>query len=166
VLYYFYMKLHIKDPQKLTISLLIPFVAGYIGSLFTATQIGDWYDTLVKPDFVPPNWTFGVVWSALYFLMGIALYMVWTTGKNKKDIKLAIIFFSVQLMNNILWSVIFFGFERPYAAFIQIIALWILILLTIVHFAKIRTFAAMLLVPYLIWVTFAAYLNYTIYVLN
>jgi len=147
---------------KLMFSLLICQVAGGIGSIFTMPAISTWYATLQKPAFNPPNWIFGPVWTLLFLLMGIALYLVWQKPNNKK----ALIIFSVQLILNIAWSFAFFYLQNPLAGLIEIFILWIFILLTIVYFFKISKVAAYILIPYILWVSFAAVLNYFLYILN
>ena len=109
---------------------------------------------------------FGPVWIALYTLMGISLYLVWKKGLKNKKVQLGILFFGVQLALNSLWSIIFFGLKNPFYAFIEIVILWLAILLTIYQFWKIDRNASYLLVPYLLWVTFAAILNLSIWRLN
>ncbi|MBU0536441.1 MAG: tryptophan-rich sensory protein [Nanoarchaeota archaeon] len=152
-----------KSIPKLIISIIIPQLAGLIGSIFTTSSISSWYSKLTKPSFNPPNWIFGPVWTTLFVLMGISFYLVWTSGKN---IKLAVTIFIVQLVLNTLWSILFFGMQNPFAAFIELIFLWIAILATIIIFYRISPTAAYLLVPYLLWVSFAGILNYSIYSLN
>ena len=152
------------DYSKLLPAVVICQLAGIIGSIFTMEAIPTWYATLVKPSFVPPNWLFAPVWTALYLMMGVALYLV--VLKKGKAVDLAVKIFGVQLSLNILWSFIFFGQRNPMLAFFEIILLWLAILLTIVKFDKVSRPAALLMVPYLLWVTFAAYLNYSIWLLN
>jgi tryptophan-rich sensory protein len=152
---------------KLTISLIAPQAAGLIGSIFTASSVTGWYSTVTRPELAPPNWIFGPVWTTLFVLMGIALFLVWKKeDSQKKKVKLALQLFVAQLVLNTLWSVIFFGLQSPGWAFVEIIFLWISITLTITVFTPISRLAAWLLVPYLAWVSFAAYLNYSIWVLN
>ena len=152
---------------KLTISLIAPQAAGLIGSIFTASSVTGWYSTVTRPELAPPNWIFGPVWTTLFVLMGIALFLVWKKkDSQKKKVKLALQLFVAQLVLNTLWSVIFFGLQSPGWAFVEIIFLWISIALTITVFTPISRLAAWLLVPYLAWVSFAAYLNYSIWMLN
>ena len=152
---------------KLTISLIAPQAAGLIGSIFTASSVTGWYSTVTRPELAPPNWIFGPVWTTLFVLMGIALFLVWKKeDSQKKKVKLALRLFVAQLVLNTLWSVIFFGLQSPGWAFVEIIFLWISITLTITVFTPISRLAAWLLVPYLAWVSFAAYLNYSIWLLN
>jgi translocator protein len=152
--------------QKLIISILLSFLAGIIGSLFTIPSIDNWYTTLNKPDFFPPNWIFAPVWNFLYLLMGIALSLVWHQGWNNPKVKTAMYIFGAQLVLNTLWSIIFFALKNPGAALIEIALMWLAILLTIFYFSKVSRLAAGLLVPYILWVTFATYLNYSIWQLN
>ncbi len=156
----------ISNPIKLVISLVICQLAGILGSLFTMSKIPTWYMTLSKPELAPPNWIFGPVWTTLFILMGIALYLVWNQGTDRKDVKIALYIFSTQLILNVLWSIIFFGLENPGSAFIEIISLWISILLSIIYFYKISKPASYLLIPYIAWVSFASYLNFMIWWLN
>lgn len=149
---------------KLVISFVLVFVAAAVGSWVTFSAIATWYSTLQKPVFNPPNAIFGPVWTILYILMAISFYLVWV--KNKKSTKKGITYFLVQLALNALWSIVFFGLHNPLLAFVVIIALWIFIFLTIVEFKKVDTRAAYLLVPYLLWVSFAGVLNAAIMVLN
>lgn len=151
---------------KLIISILICHSAGFIGTVFTSSAIPTWYDSLKKPPFSPPNWIFGPVWTILYTLMGISAYLVWRQGINDSQIKTALIIFGVQLFLNALWSPIFFGFKAMFAALIVIIIMWIAILLTILTFFKISTVAAVLLIPYILWVSFATILNFSLWMLN
>ncbi len=153
------------DWTKLVISIIICEAAGLIGSIFTFSSIPTWYASLVKPSFSPPNWIFGPAWTILYALMGISLYIVWKKGFNKKT-KFAFYLFGAQLILNSLWSIIFFGLRSPLYAFIEIVVLWILILLTIVTFYRISKTSAMLLLPYIVWVSFALILNLSILQLN
>lgn len=146
--------------------ILISEAAGIIGSFFTVSQIPTWYADLNKPFFNPPNFLFGPVWTTLYALMGISAYLIWEKGIKKESVKNALILFIIQLSLNSLWSIIFFGFQNPGLAFIEIIILWILILKTFISFNKISKPASYLLTPYIAWVTFAAILNFSIYLLN
>ncbi|MDO8489950.1 MAG: TspO/MBR family protein [bacterium] len=156
----------ISNTLKLVIAIAVSELAGIIGSVFTVSSIPTWYATLVKPDLNPPAWVFGPVWTALFALMGIAAFLVWKEGLHRRDVKIALGIFDVQLVLNVLWSMLFFGLHSPGAALVEIVFLWIAILATIVTFAKISKPAAWLLVPYILWVSFAAYLNYAIWMLN
>lgn len=150
----------------LVISIIVCLAAGFIGSFFTSSSIGSWYSTISKPGFNPPGWIFGPVWTVLYILMGISLYLVLQKGLPDTHVKIAILIFAVQLVLNILWSILFFGMQSPMLAFIEIILLWVFILLTITHFYALSKPAAYLLIPYILWVSFAAILNFSIYMLN
>lgn len=147
---------------KLFLCIFVCLVAGFIGSIFTTSSIPTWYASLNKPFFSPPNWLFGPVWTLLYVLMGVSLYMI----LQKKKSKPALVIFGVQLMLNIIWPIIFFGLKNPLLAFVEIVALWTAILLTILKFRKISRTAAYILIPYICWVTFAAILNISIFILN
>ncbi len=146
---------------KLIASLSIPQFAGIIGSFFTVSAISDWYVHLEKPLLTPPNWLFGPAWITLYFLIGFSLFLVWSS-ENKK----AMLVFFFQLFLNASWSILFFGLRSPLLGFINIILLLIAILLNIVVFYKISKTSAFLLVPYFLWTIFAAYLNFSILILN
>ncbi|MBN1633224.1 MAG: tryptophan-rich sensory protein [Ignavibacteria bacterium] len=154
-----------KNFFRLIISILICQSAGIIGSFFTVSSVGGWYQTLNKPSFNPPGYIFGPVWITLYLLMGISLYLIW----NKKDIaniKFPVILFSVQLFFNTIWSIIFFGLQNPLVAFFDILLLLIFLILTVISFYKVSKPASLLLIPYLLWVSFATILNYSIVKLN
>lgn len=151
---------------RLITSIVIVQLAGIIGAVFTTPAIGTWYATLVQPDLVPPNWIFGPVWTTLYLFMGIALYLIWSKGLDRKDVQSALTIFAIQLVLNTAWSIIFFGLKNPGAAFLELVILWIAIAATIVAFHKLSKPAAYLLVPYILWVSFAGYLNYSIWQLN
>lgn len=157
---------YLKSNLSLIVWIVLCQLAGGIGSLFTSSAIPDWYASLVRPAIAPPNWIFGPVWTTLYLLMGIAAWLVWRRRGEVSVAKIGLIIFGVQLVLNSLWSILFFGLHSPEAAFVEIIFLWIAIVATIVWFAKVSKSAAWLLVPYLAWVSFAAYLNYQFYVLN
>ncbi|MFH1990253.1 MAG: tryptophan-rich sensory protein [Patescibacteria group bacterium] len=158
--------------KRLIISLALPQLAGMVGSLFTTSAIPTWYAVLQRPSFSPPNWVFGPVWVLLYILMGISVYLVWssyakaTDGQRRRTIKIALGIFGVQLFLNAIWSIIFFGLKSPGWAFVDIILLWLAILATIIVFSKISRPAMLLLLPYILWVSFAGYLNYSIWTLN
>jgi len=149
---------------KLIVSIVICEFAGIIGSIFTTPAIGTWYAGLTKPSFNPPNWLFAPVWTLLFLLMGISLFLVWNSKSKSK--KIAIYIFFGQLVLNILWSILFFGMKSPILGVFEIILLWIAILLTIISFVKISKPAGYLLIPYIIWVSFAAALNFALMVLN
>jgi len=150
---------------KLIASVILCQLAGFLGSLFTTPAIPTWYATLKKPFFTPPNWIFGPVWISLFILMGISLFYVWRRPDHP-EFKKALIFFFVQLILNVLWSLAFFGLRLPLLGLVDIILLWIAILLTIQTFLKVSKFAGVLLIPYLLWVSFAALLNFTLWIQN
>ena len=170
-------------------SIIICELAGVIGAIFTTPQINFWYKNLNKPNFNPPAWIFGPVWTTLFVLMGISLYLVWTKNwaiknelkfKQKKPInnlskkflsgswqKANIIsIFIFQFVLNILWSIIFFGAHSAGVAFFELLMLWFAIIFTIINFYRVSKAAAWLLLPYLLWVSFAGVLNYFLWVLN
>ena len=149
--------------MKLFVSLLITLSVGIIAGLFTRTAVHGWYALANKPSFNPPNWLFGPVWTILYIMMGIALWLVWKTEAEKTIKQTALILFAVQLMLNFIWSFIFFYYQQTGWALADIILLWLAILCTIIWFNKITSTAAWLLVPYIFWVSFASLLNYYIW---
>jgi len=151
---------------RLIIAVAVSEGAGVVGSLFTASSVSDWYVVLAKPALTPPGWVFGPVWIVLYALMGTAAYLIWQKGLKRRDVRIALGIFLSQLILNTLWSIIFFGLQSPGTAFIVIIILWFAVLATIVTFAEVSKPAAWLLIPYILWVTFASYLNYAIWWLN
>ena len=155
-----------KDLIKLILSLFLCQLAGFIGSLVTTPSIPIWYASLEKPSFSPPNWVFSPVWITLYALMGISLYLLWREDRREPKVKIALFFFIIQLILNISWSMVFFGLRLPFLAFLEILLLWAVILLTILTSLKVSKVAGYLLVPYLLWVTFAAVLNYFLWFLN
>jgi benzodiazapine receptor len=155
-----------KDVLMLVISILICQCAGFVGSLFTRPSISTWYATLVKPSFTPPNGVFSPVWITLFLLMGISLFLIWRRGLAESKVRIALGFFGLQLIFNILWSVLFFGLRSPLVGFIDIAVLWVAIALTIFYCLKVSKTAGVLLVPYLVWVSFAAVLNGFIWRLN
>ncbi|MFW6143719.1 MAG: TspO/MBR family protein [Patescibacteria group bacterium] len=150
---------------KLTISLLITFTAAGIGSAATTPAIPSWYQSLNKPAFTPPSWLFGPAWTILYILTAVAFYLIWTKT-NFETHKTAFIVFFAQLILNALWSIIFFGLKQPFFALIEIAVLWTAILFTLIKFYQVNKTAGLLLIPYLLWVTFATALNFAIWQLN
>lgn len=154
-----------KNILKLIVSVVISQAAGAIGSLFTVQNIPTWYAGLNKPSFNPPNYLFGPVWITLYFMMGIAFFLVWKNS-GKFDVKVPAILFITQLVLNALWSIIFFGMKNPMLGFIEIIILWVFIVLCVIKFYPVSKVAAWLLIPYLLWVSFASVLNFKLWMLN
>jgi len=151
---------------KLLASIAACQLAGVVGAVFTRAAIPSWYAYLKKPAFTPPNWLFGPAWISLYLLMAVAVYLVWQKGWQTPGVRQALAVFLVQLLLNVLWSPAFFGWRSPLAGMIVIILLWLAIVLTIFLFFKISRPAALLLLPYLLWVSYASALNISIYFLN
>jgi len=152
---------------KLVVSLAICFGTSGLGAVFvTGDSIDNWYSQLQKPDISPPDWVFGPVWTILYLLMGISVFLVWNKGLHCPKVKLAIGLFLVQLALNAIWTPLFFGFHLILPAFIEIVLLWSAILATMLAFKRISTVAGILLLPYLIWVSYAVILNGAIWYLN
>ncbi len=149
----------------LLISVAVCFGAGLAGSVFTARSVGEWYVTLAKPAWTPPSSVFGPVWSLLYLLMAVAAWLVWRRGGVAAH-PVALTLFACQLALNAGWSFLFFGLRLPGAAFVEIVVLWALILATLVAFWRAAPVAGLLLVPYLLWVSFASALNLAIWRLN
>lgn len=150
---------------SLLICIAIPMVAGSLSGLANVQAIQDWYTTLIKPSFNPPNYIFGPVWTLLYFLMGISLYLVVQTPTSHLR-RTSLLIFTIQMIFNFIWSFAFFYFHSPAVGLIIIIALWISIVLMIRHFYKLSHPAAYLQIPYLLWVSFASVLNGAIWYLN
>jgi translocator protein len=155
-----------RDLIKLIVSIIIPLAAAGIGSIFTSPNIASWYVNLVKPALTPPNWIFGPVWTLLYLLMGIAIFLVWRQDNNVPGVRRIMAVFGLQLVLNILWSVVFFGGKSPFWGLVVIILLWLAIAATIWQFSKVSSMAAWLLAPYLCWVSFATYLNAGVWRMN
>ncbi len=158
-------KMRVVDLLKLVASVILCQIAGFLGSLFTTPAIPTWYQTLNKPVFTPPSWVFSPIWISLFVLMGISLYFVWRRTDHP-PFKIAFVFFFAQLILNILWSIVFFGLKSPLLGLVDIVALWIAILFTIFHFFKVSKFSGVLLLPYLVWVSFATLLNFSLWILN
>ncbi len=138
---------------------------GFLSGMSTTSEIANWYSQLQKPSFNPPNFIFGPVWSALYILMGISLSIIIGKGSNRIR-TISITLFVIQFVLNLCWSYIFFNLHQTGWAFMEILLMWLTILAMIISFYKLHKTAALLQIPYLIWVSFASILNYTIYVLN
>jgi len=157
----------IKNFFRLIVAVAVCELAGVIGSVFTAPAVRSaWYEGLIKPALNPPGWVFGPVWITLYALMGVAVFLVWKHGLSKREAKIALVAFGIQLFLNAVWSIIFFGMHNPGWALVDIMALWLAIVWTIAVFYKISRLSAYLLIPYIFWVSFASYLNYIIWTLN
>jgi len=144
----------------LVVSILIVAAVAFSGSQFVP---GPWYEALAKPSWNPPNWVFGPAWTILYALMALAAWKVWIVVRR---IDIALVAYGVQLILNGLWSYLFFGLQRPDLALIDIAAMWVMIVVTLILFWRRDRLAGMLLVPYLLWVTFASSLNAMIWRLN
>ena len=155
-----------RDILKLVVSIVACQCAGFIGSIFTMPAIPTWYETLAKPSFTPPSWLFAPAWVTLYVLMGVAAFLIWRKGLDIRNVKSALIIFLVQLVLNALWSAIFFGAKSLIGGAVVIVLLWIAILFTILRFFKISAAAGGLLIPYILWVSFASVLNISILALN
>ncbi len=154
------------DITKLLSSLLICEGVGNIGTLLVLPALVGWYANLAKPSFTPPDLVFGSVWAVLFFLIGISFYLVWTAKVVKKNRNGAFVAFGVQLFLNFLWPVAFFGFKSPFYGFVETLFLLGSIIAMIVEFWKFSKKAALLLVPYLLWVSFAAILTFYVWKLN
>ncbi len=153
------------DKRRSVISLIVavalPLIVGGVGGIATSSSVTTWYPSLNKPSFNPPGWIFGPVWTTLYVMMGVASWRVWRKGERQ-----ALSWYGIQLALNLLWSVLFFGLRQPGAALVEIVVLWAAILVTAVKFARVDTLAGVLMVPYQLWVSFAAILNGAIWWLN
>ena len=151
---------------RFIVSIALPLLVGGLSGIATARGVQEWYPTLAKPPFNPPSWVFGPVWTLLYLMMGVAAFLVWQRGWKDEAVKIALAVFLLQLLLNGLWSILFFGMQSPGLAFFEIIVLWIAIGVTLVLFWRLVPLAGLLLVPYLAWVSFAAVLNGSIWMLN
>lgn len=155
--------------KKLTyiaIAVSVCLLIGFLSGFATQSSVNDWFVTLNKPSFNPPNWVFAPVWTLLYILMGVAAGLVWSKGFHHLWVKTALYHFGFQLLINASWSIVFFGLKEPFWGLVVIISLLILLVLTIRWFRIVSKTAAWLLVPYFLWVCFATALNYKIWELN
>ncbi len=141
-------------------------IVGFFGSFFTVSAIPTWYTTLEKPILSPPSWLFAPVWTILYLFIGIAAFLIWRIGWKRKKVRQALALFFFQLMLNGIWSPIFFGLHSPLLGLVDMVALWLMILWTTIFFWRISKPASYLFIPYLLWVSFALYLNWSIWILN
>lgn len=148
------------------IGILVCCTIGFLSSIVTQSSVNDWYMGLNKPSFNPPNWVFAPVWTVLYILMGISVGWVWAKGFHHKWVKTGLYHFGFQLLLNGLWSIVFFGLKQPFYGLLVIITLVVVLILTIKWFKVVSKMAALFLIPYLLWVCFAAILNYKIWELN
>ncbi|MDD5428285.1 MAG: tryptophan-rich sensory protein [Candidatus Omnitrophica bacterium] len=151
---------------KLIISIIVCHCAGIIGAVFTQKSIPGWYEHIKKPSFNPPGWVFGPVWVTLYTMMGIAAYIVWKKGFQFSGVKAALTAFLIQLILNSLWSIVFFGGRSIGGALVVIVFLWLSILWTMAAFFLVSRPACFLLLPYILWVSFAVVLNIELFKLN
>lgn len=156
--------MRMKNWVALVLFVAVSQSAGLIGSFFTRPAIPGWYSTLVRPEVAPPSWVFAPVWTTLFLLMGIAAFLVWKSGAPIK--RLALTVFGIQLVLNLLWSIVFFGLQSLGWAFVEILVLWVAIATTIYLFNRASRAAALLLIPYIAWVSFATYLTYAFWTLN
>ena len=160
---------NLKGPARSALALLAfvaaCFGAALVGSTFTTPSVPEWYGSLVKPSFTPPNWLFGPVWSMLYLAMAIAGWLVWRRQRESST-TLPLALFGGQLVLNVLWSILFFGLQAPGIALVEILILWAAIFATLLSFWRISTIAGWLFVPYLAWVFFATILNFEIWRFN
>ena len=150
----------------ISVSIVICLTIGFLSSYATQSSVNDWFVTLNKPIFNPPNWLFAPIWSVLYILMGISAGLIWANGFYHLWVKTALYHFGFQLMLNALWSIVFFGFKAPFLGLLVIIALLIMLLFTFKWFKIVNKIAAYMLIPYILWVCFATLLNYKIWELN
>jgi len=151
---------------KLAISVAVPLAVGGLSGFATARGVATWYPTLTKPWFNPPAWVFGPTWTVLYVMMGLAAFLVWREGLARERVKAALVVFALQLALNALWSILFFGMQAPGWALVDIVALWLGIVATVVFFWRVVPAAGLLLLPYLAWVGFATVLNASLWWLN
>lgn len=151
---------------KILIGVVVCLGIGFLGSIATQTTVNTWFTTLEKPFFNPPSWLFAPVWTMLYILMGVAAGLVWNKGFHHLWVKTALYHFGFQLVLNASWSVAFFGYQSPLVALFIIIALIVLVLITFKWFKIVSNTAAYLLIPYILWIVFAAALNFEIWRLN
>jgi len=150
----------------LVIAVGICLLAGYIASYYTTPEIPTWYASLQKTDLTPPSWVFGPVWTVLYIFMGLSLYLIIQSGLKNPEVRVALALFMLQLVLNIGWSFFFFARHSTFYGLLAIILLWAILLCTIIQVFRISFGAAVLLLPALVWITFAAVLNYQIMMLN
>jgi tryptophan-rich sensory protein len=157
---------NIKYGLLLAACVAIPLGISFIASFITSSKIPGWYESLTKPSFNPPNWVFGPVWTILYIMMGIALYLVWKRGLHRKKVRRAVNVFAVQMLLNFLWTPAFFGMQSLGAGLVVIVLLLGAIVATIIIFWSVSRIASVLLLPYFFWVSFATVLNLSLYLMN
>lgn len=158
--------MRIGKTTKIVLAIALCELVGFAGSFAVTSSVNTWYATLAKPSLAPPNWVFAPVWTTLFALMGIAAGLVWSRGFSRKGVKRALGVFALQLALNAFWSPLFFGLRLPGWAFVDIVCLLITVVVTIVLCARVSKLAAWLLAPYLLWVSFASYVNFMIWFLN
>lgn len=152
---------------RLFLACCVSLSAGLVGALFMGNKdVSNWYEYLRKPFFTPPNWVFGPAWTALYILMGVAVFLVWQKGPANRYVKIALVLFAIQLVLNALWTPLFFRLHMIGVALVEIIILWIFVLATTVSFYNVSKLACVLFCPYLAWLSFAVVLNGSIWWLN
>ncbi len=151
--------------KKLVLCLMIPLLVGGLSALLTRNSM-EIFETLQKPPFAPPGWLFPVAWTVLYLLMGTASYLVLESGGDPEKIRQALKVYGIQLAVNFLWPLLFFSLQRYLLSFLWLLLLLVLIVITLLRFRSLSPVAGLLLVPYLLWVVFAGYLNLGIFLLN
>ncbi len=156
----------LRDLRRLSTAVVLCVGAGGVGGIATARSVKTWYPTLKKPPFNPPSGIFGPVWTLLYLMMSVSLWLTWRKKSEDAQIDPALRLFALQLILNVLWSFIFFRLRSPRGAFVEIVILWVAIVLTIRAMAQVSRVAALLMLPYLLWVSFASVLNLAIWRLN
>ena len=151
---------------RLICSVSVCILTGFLGSFATRNSITTWYAQLSRPSFTPPDWTFGVVWPVLYVMMGISAFQIWNVGFDRRQVKVALGVFTLQLILNGLWTLIFFRLHLIGLALVEMVMMWVAILMTILAFWRLSRLAALLLLPYILWVSFAVVLNAGLFLLN
>lgn len=150
----------------LIIALAVPLAVGGVSALLTMNSMEIYGTTLVKPPLSPPAWLFPVAWTILYIMMGLASYLIYTAETDANDRTVALAEYAIQLTMNFFWSIIFFNMEAYFIAFVWLIVMWSVVIICTVRFYRIRKLAGIMLIPYILWLTFAAYLNMGVYVLS
>jgi len=156
---------HARSAVALVVCVAVCLAAAGVGGLATSRSVATWYQTIEKPSWTPPGWVFGPVWTTLYLMMAVAAWLVWRRAGVSGG-RLALTLFAAQLVLNAAWSWLFFGLQNPGAAFVELIVLWLAIVATLVAFWRTTAPAGWLMLPYLLWVTFAGVLNFTIWRMN
>lgn len=153
------------SPGLLAVAVVIPLCIGGLAAMLTGDMMKEYF-FLNKPPLSPPGWVFPLVWTLLYVMMGIASYLVMDSGADRNLIVKAFIFYGIQLLLNFFWSILFFNFSLYLVAFVELIAMWVTVMITAVLFFRVSTSASVLMVPYILWLSFAAYLNFAVYKLS